>query len=185
MVDRQARKILYDEAVDYLRGRTDKKQFISLYEKIDTADMAVWEIQDRIQNIPLIRASGSPPRLKRSDDRRHIVRMLVFALSDSEYAWPEERHDSPVTCAMIVFMLLAVPAMGLLWWRKQGIPLLVLAALFVLAVWIFDRIRVRRVRRWQLHGDIEAWPFLRLEDYERAAERYESLVEEDLPGSLR
>ena len=141
MVDREARKVLYDEIINYLHGRIDRKQFIGLYNKIETGDMAIWEIQDRMQHIPIDRPGGSPPRLKRPSDRGHVVRMLLFALSDLEYAWPEDKRDTPASCMMSIFMLVAVVAMGLLWWYKQGWALLAVAVLFFGTVWLFDRVR--------------------------------------------
>jgi hypothetical protein len=185
MVDRQARQILYDEMIAYLHGYADRKRLITLYQRVETQDMGVWEIEDRLQHIPLDKVSGSPPRLKRRSDQPHVVRMLLFALEDDEYAWPEEKRDTPATCLMSIFLLATVPALALLWFYRQYWMMLAVGALLLAVVALFDRVRRRQVDRWQLHGDIDAWPFIRLEDYQRAAERHLAKVESDLPRSMR
>ncbi len=185
MVDPEARKVLYEELLAYLSGASDRKDLISLYQKVETQDMAVWEIEDRMQHIPMDRVSGSPPRLKRASDYDHVVRMLLFARTDKQYAWPEHRADTPATCLMSIFMLCTFAAIVLLWFRQAFGPMVTLGVLFAAAVWAFDRHRKRHITRWQLHGDIEAWPFLKVEHYEQAARLYLDEVESDLPRAIR
>jgi hypothetical protein len=187
MVDRAARNELASSLRLLVDGELTNDEFDDLYyerwvKNDDDGVRAIAEFGYSLysSDIGRYRLRGSNGV---SDEIKEMAgRAVIFLQTDSAYCWPPRTSDLPTDLA------------AMLPWVNFGIPLVVVAVLFtvmgffikdfpwwvIAALWgvaaivfggrTFARSRLRRnSEKWSEAGEIDAWPFSRQVDYDRAS----------------
>jgi hypothetical protein len=83
------------------------------------------------------------------ENRRQVLRWIMFLRADLEYEWPAFRFINPTLVSLLGCLL----------------------SLLTCGIWANQKSR-REFAKWRRAGDYEVWPFLRRSDYEAVYHRF-------------
>lgn len=177
MVDRAARDRLANDLWRLVNGEMTNDQFMDSDpdKSLDAGVLAIWEFSDSLYH------DMYPYRLKGAhavelECRDVAERAVLFLHSELEYEWPKEQGGvvpfwgawSPGFYACLGVLLMGFTCLS-------GSALLAIFALvmFIYPVhWAVTRnARLNAERQFLASGDLDVWPFIRLDDLERARMR--------------